>query len=29
MSHEGPKPVRMAKIEMFEGQLNRFVMFDD
>jgi hypothetical protein len=29
MSHEGSKPVRMAKIEMFEGQLNRFVMFDD
>jgi hypothetical protein len=21
--------VRMAKIEMLEGQLNRFVMFDD
>jgi hypothetical protein len=23
------KPVRMAKIEMLEGQLNRFVIFDD
>jgi hypothetical protein len=29
MAHEGSKPVRMAKIEMLEGQLNRFVMFDD
>jgi hypothetical protein len=25
MAHEGSKPVRMAKIEMHEGQLNRFV----
>jgi hypothetical protein len=29
MAHEGSKPVRMSKIEMLEGQLNRFVMFDD
>jgi hypothetical protein len=29
MAHEGSKPVRMAKIEMLEGQLNKFVMFDD
>jgi hypothetical protein len=28
MAHEGSKPVRMAKIEMLEGQLNRFIMFD-
>jgi hypothetical protein len=29
MAHEGSKPVRMAKIEMLERQLNRFIMFDD
>jgi hypothetical protein len=29
MAHEGSKPMRMAKIEMLEGQLNRFIMFDD
>jgi hypothetical protein len=29
MAHEGYKPVRKAKIEMLEGQLNRFIMFDD
>jgi hypothetical protein len=29
MAHEGSKPVRKANIEMFEGQLNRFIMFDD
>jgi hypothetical protein len=29
MAHEGTKPVRKAKIDMLEGQLNRFVMFDD
>jgi hypothetical protein len=29
MAHEESKPVRMAKIEMIEGQLNRFVMFDN
>jgi hypothetical protein len=29
LAHEGSKPSRMAKIEMLEGQLNRFIMFDD
>jgi hypothetical protein len=29
MAHEGSKPVRKAEIEMLEGQLNRFIMFDD
>jgi hypothetical protein len=29
MAHEGSKPVRMVKIDMLEGQLNRFVMFND
>jgi hypothetical protein len=29
MASEVSKPVRMAKIEMLEGQLNRFFMFDD
>jgi hypothetical protein len=29
MTHEGSKPVRKAKVEMFEGQLNRLVMYDD
>jgi hypothetical protein len=29
MAHEGSKPVRKAKIDMLEGQLNRFVMFDN
>jgi hypothetical protein len=29
MDHEGSKPMRMAKIEILDGQLNRFVMFDD
>jgi hypothetical protein len=29
MAREGSKPVRKAKIDMLEGQLNRFVMFDD
>jgi hypothetical protein len=29
MAHEGLKPMRMAKIEMLEGQLIRFIMFDD
>jgi hypothetical protein len=27
--HEGSKPIRKAKIDMFEGQLNRFALFDD
>jgi hypothetical protein len=29
MAHKGSKPVRKAKIDMLEGQFNRFVMFDD
>jgi hypothetical protein len=29
MAHEGSKPVRKAKVEMLEGQLNRLIMFDD
>jgi hypothetical protein len=29
MAHEGSRPVRKAKIEMLERQLNRFIMFDD
>jgi hypothetical protein len=29
MAHEGSKPVRKAKVEMLEGQLNRFTMYDD
>jgi hypothetical protein len=29
IAHEGSKPVRKAKIEMLEGQLNRFIMYDD
>jgi hypothetical protein len=29
MAHEGSKPVRKTKIDMLEGQLSRFVMFDD
>jgi hypothetical protein len=29
MAHEGSKHVRKAKIGMLEGQLNRFIMFDD
>jgi hypothetical protein len=29
IAHEGPKPVRNAKVEMLDGQLNRFIMFDD
>jgi hypothetical protein len=29
MAHKGSKPVRKDKIEMIEGQLNRFIMFDD
>jgi hypothetical protein len=28
MAHEGSKLVRMTKIEMLEGQLNRFVILD-
>jgi hypothetical protein len=29
MAHEGSRPVRKAKAEMLEGQLNRFIMYDD
>jgi hypothetical protein len=29
ISHEGSKPMRKAKIEMLEGQLNHFIMYDD
>jgi hypothetical protein len=29
MAHEGSKPVRKAKIDTLEGQLNRFIKFDD
>jgi hypothetical protein len=29
MTHEGSKPVRKAKVEMLEGQLNHFIMYDD
>jgi hypothetical protein len=29
MAHEGSKLMRKAKIDMFEGQLNRFVIFDN
>jgi hypothetical protein len=29
MTHEGSKPVRKAKVEILEGQLNRFIMYDD
>jgi hypothetical protein len=29
MAHEGSKPMRKVKIDMLEGQLNRFVTLDD
>jgi hypothetical protein len=29
MAHEGSKFVRKVRIDMLEGQLNRFVIFDD
>jgi hypothetical protein len=29
MVHERSKPMRKTKIDMLEGQLNRFVIFDD
>jgi hypothetical protein len=29
MAHEGSKRMKKAKIDMLEGQLNRFFMFDD
>ncbi len=29
MTHEGSRHVRKVKMEMLEGQLNRFIMYDD
>jgi hypothetical protein len=29
MAHEGSNPVRKAKVEMLEGQLNRLIMYND
>jgi hypothetical protein len=29
MAHEGTRPMRKANMEMLEGQLNRFIMYDD
>jgi hypothetical protein len=29
MAHEGSNPVRKAKVEMLQGQLNRFIMYND
>jgi hypothetical protein len=29
MAHEGSRPVRKAKMEMLEGQLSCFIMYDD
>jgi hypothetical protein len=29
IAHEGSRPIRKVKVEMFEGQLNRFIMYDD
>jgi hypothetical protein len=29
MAHEGSKPMRKDKVEMLEGQINRFIMYDD
>jgi hypothetical protein len=29
MAHEGSKPMRKAKVEVLEGQLNYFIMYDD
>jgi hypothetical protein len=29
MAHEGSRLVRKAKVEMFEGQLNHFIMYDN
>jgi hypothetical protein len=29
MAHEGSKPVKKANVEMLEGQLNRFIIYDD
>jgi hypothetical protein len=29
MAHERSKPMRKTKVEMLEGQLNHFIMYDD
>jgi hypothetical protein len=29
VAHEGSRPMRKANVEMLEGQLNRFIMYDD
>jgi hypothetical protein len=29
ITHEGSKPVTKAKIEMLEGQLKHFIIYDD
>jgi hypothetical protein len=29
MAHEESKPVRKANVEILEGQLNHFIMYDD
>jgi hypothetical protein len=29
MAHEGSRPMRKAKVEMLEGKLNRFIMYND
>jgi hypothetical protein len=29
MAYEGSRPIRKAKVEMLEGQLNHFIMYDD
>jgi hypothetical protein len=29
MAHEGSRPMRKAKVEMLEGKLNHFIMYDD
>jgi hypothetical protein len=29
MTHEESKPVRKANVEILEGQLNHFIMYDD
>jgi hypothetical protein len=29
MAHEGSKPMRKAMVEVLEGQLNRFIMYED
>jgi hypothetical protein len=29
MAHEGSKPTRKTNVEMLEGQLNRFIMYDN